>query len=112
MQQRSLAFECPETSAPLDAPAQTCLPVQAAEREVKRAAAEVEEYKKHIAALEKDLEAASASARALEQELRRQQTAIRDLDALRAELEATSKQCESWRSKHSCASSCTWMPEG
>ena len=77
--------------------------LQSAEREVKRAAAEVEQYKKHIAGLEKDLEAASARARGGEQELRRQQAAMGELDGVKAELEAVSQQLAEWRDKHACA---------
>ena len=68
-----------------------------------RCAAEVQDHKKHIKDLEKDLEAASTRARNLDQELRRQQASMRELDAIKAELDAASELASEWQNKHSCA---------
>lgn len=78
--------------------------MQAAAREMKRAAAEVQEYKAHIKGLENDVEEANGRALSLDQELRRQQAALRELDAFKAELDATALQCSEWQSKHSYGS--------
>lgn len=77
--------------------------LQAAERELKAAQADVKEHKAHISALESDLEQARSKAHGLEAKLRQQQSDVRELCSLRQQLAATTTQAEEWQRKLSCA---------